>query len=487
MNTEPVGKPSHRVRHVITNTLSLVTNDMVNRAITFVVYALIARFLGAYEFGQMSLTLTIFYLLQSLAPVGLKILLVRDVARNKERSGEYLVNGSLVALVSSFLALLLMGIFLFVMRYSNDTVLIIFIISLGLVPYSVSAVCEALLQSHEQIRFITAANVPISIFRGVAAFLLLAYGFSLVWVGSLFIITFTATMVFEWILVSKYVARPVWKIDPTLLKEISRSSVTFLGLQTVIALTGSIITLFLSKSAGEVEVGLFNAANQIMAPILLVSQSTVMSLFPRMCQKFEISPLGLRQISEKLLEILLTLTLPLTIGLFFFAKPALLLLYNKEVFSHSTVILQIMVWTLIFRTITSVLGRVLMASQRERILLNIMIFEAVLSLALSFWLISTWKLAGAAYVAIIIGVVDLILHLYFCWRIVGRIRLESSLWKAAVASVAMSVWLVMSVSSGINIWLNMLAASVIFIISWLFLAIVENGGWLQLLKRYQVR
>lgn len=486
MKSETSGSQTHKIRHVITNTLSLVTNDMVNRAITFVVYALIGRYLGAYEFGQMSLTLTIFYLLQSLAPVGLKILLVRDVARNKERSGEYLVNGSLVAMISSLAALFLMGIFLAAMRYSNDTVLVILIISCGLVPYSVSAVCEALLQSHEQIRYITAANVPVSIFRGIAAFYLLANGFSLVWIGVLFIFTFTATLIFEWILVAKYVARPKWKIDPILFWQISRSSITFLSLQTVIAVTGSIITLFLSKSAGEVDVGLFNAANQLMAPVLLVSQSTVMSLFPRMCQKFEGGPGGLNRISEKLLEILLTLTLPLTIGLFFFAKPALLLLYNKEVFSQSAIILQIMVWILIFRAITSVLGRVLMASQRERVLLNIMIFEAVLTLALSFWLITKWKLAGAAYVAIIIGLIDLILHVIFCWKVVGRIRYDNSFWKAAIASISMSVWLILSLRSEINIWINIVAASAIFIFSWLFLAVVENGGWIQLLKRYQV-
>lgn len=487
MQVESAGSPVHRVRHVITNTLSLVTNDMVNRAITFVVYALIARYLGPYEFGQMSLTLTIFYLLQSLAPVGLKILLVREVARHKDRSGEYLVNGSLVALISSVLALMLMGIFLAAMHYSTDTVMIIIVISVGLVPYSVSAVCEALLQSHEQIRFITMANVPVSIFRGVAAFFLLANGFSLLWIGILFIVTFTATLIFEWILAARFVSKPVWKIDRALFWDIGRSSVTFLGLQTVIALTGSILTLFLSKSAGEVEVGLFNAANQMMAPILLVSQSTVMSLFPRMCQRFETGPDGFKQITEKLLEILLLLTLPLTVGLFFFAKPALLLLYKKEAFTQSALILQIMVWILIFRAITSVLGRVLMASQKERILLNIMIFEAALSLALSFWMINTWKGIGAAYVSIIVGLVDLTLHVFYCWKVVGRIRYEGAFWKALIASAVMSLWLIYAVNSSMNIWLNILIASVIFVFSWFILAVVETGGWVQLLKRYQVR
>ena len=476
-----------RVQHLIANTASLVTNDMVNRVITFFVYALIARYLGPYEFGQMSLTLTIFYLLQSLAPVGLKILIVREVAKNKECSGEYLVNGSLVAFSTSVAAFLLMGFFLFLMKYSSDTVGIILVVSLGLIPYSITAVCEALLQSHEKIKYITAANVPVSIVRGIAAFALLASGLSLIWIGVLFFVTFTATLIFEWLLVSKHIARPVWNIDRSLLRQIGRSSITFLGLQTVIAITGSILPIFLSKSAGEIEVGLLNAANQLMAPILLISQSTVMSLFPRMCQKFNNSPDGLGKISERLLEILFTFTLPCTIGLFFFAQQALLILYEKTEFSQSTMILQIMVWILIFRAITSVLGRVLMASQRERTLLNIMLAEAVLTLALCFWLVPGWKLAGAAYVAIIIGLIDLVLHIGFTWRVAGNIHYGRSFWKPVLASLAMSGLILLSLDIGLNIWITILISGAGYALFWVILAILENGSWPQVLKHYQVQ
>ncbi len=487
MQNNPTISPKQKLFRLITNTVSLITNDMVNRAITFVVYALIARYLGPYEFGQMSLTLTIFYLLQSLAPVGLKILLVRDVAKDKSRSGEYLVNGSIVALVTSVAALVLMGIFLVIMNYSRDTVMIIIIISMGLIPYSITAVSEAILQSHEQIRFITMANVPISILRGVAAFVLLANGFSLVWVGLLFIVSYTATMIFEWYLISKNVTRPVWKIDSELLRKISKSSITFLGLQTVIAVTGSILPLFLSKSAGEIEVGLLNAANQLMAPVLMVGQSTVMSLFPRMVFKFETGANGFRQISERLLEILLTFTLPLTVLLFFFAEPALLLLYGKIEFAESTMVLQIMVWILISRGITAILGRLLMASQRERTLLNILIFEAALTLVLSFVFIPSGKSIGAAYVSLIIGAVDLVLHIIYTWNVTGRIHYEKTLWKPVLASLAMGLFLAYSINQATNIFVSIIISSFIFLTTWFLSAIIESGGWLQLWKRYQIR
>ena len=80
------------VRKVIGNTASLLTSEVVNRATTFVLYALIARYLGAFEFGQFSLALTLFFVSQVLAGAGLNTLVTREVARDKAQTGSYLVN-----------------------------------------------------------------------------------------------------------------------------------------------------------------------------------------------------------------------------------------------------------------------------------------------------------------------------------------------------------------------------------------------------------
>jgi len=367
-----------RTARLIGNTASLVTNDLVNRAITFVLYALIARYLGAYEFGQMSITLIIFYLLQSLAPMGLKMLLVRETARNPQNSGAYLVQGSLVSLAASILAIWLVFGFLSIMNYAEDTTWIIMLISFGLIPYSLSAVCEAIFQAHEQIRWITLANVPVSLLRGLAAFWMLSAGLDLRWIGILFLVTFTITWLLEWILLTRHIAPPNWSGPPALFVQIARMAVPFIGLQGIIAITNSILPLFLSKSSGEVQVGLFNAANQIMAPVLLVSQSVVVSLFPRLCQKYDTGQHALRQTTDRLTELLFAVTVPAVIGLIFYARFVLLLIYDKEIFAISALLLQVMACSLLFRAITSVLGRVLMASGRERTLLRILIIETIL-------------------------------------------------------------------------------------------------------------
>jgi len=472
---------------LVGNTAALVVNDLINRAITFVLYALIARYLGAYEFGQMSITLTVFYLLQSLAPLGLKMLLVRETARQPADSGSALVQGSLVALGASILALWLLLGFLFWMDYAPATTRLIMLVSVGLIPYSLSAVCEAIFQAHEQIRWITAANVPISLGRGLAAWWILAAGLDLYWIGVLFLVSFTATWLLEWLLLTRHVVRPDTRPERDLFLRLARGAVPFIGLQGVIAVTNSILPLFLSKSHGEVQVGLFNAANQIMAPVLLVSQSVVVSLFPRLCQKVADGSSALALTTRRLIELLLGLSLPAVIGLLFYARFALLLIYGRPIFAISALLLQLMAASLLFRAVTSVLGRVLLASGRERTLLSILLLETGACLGLAFALIPRWGVLGAALAGLIVTLIDLILHLPPIFKLLGPLPLGRAAWKAVNASLVLIVWLVFATGTALSPWLGILVSLLLYPAVWLALAVLEAGGWRKFLAGFALR
>ena len=85
-------KLSSNLRRVAANAASMLASDVINRATTFALYALVARSLGAFEFGQLSLALTLFYTFQILAVAGLKTLVTREVAKHRERTDELLVD-----------------------------------------------------------------------------------------------------------------------------------------------------------------------------------------------------------------------------------------------------------------------------------------------------------------------------------------------------------------------------------------------------------
>ncbi len=226
-------------RRVAGNTVSLLSSDMVNRATTFVLYALVGRHLGAREFGQLSLALTIYYMAQVFAVAGLKTLVTREVAKDRARTDRYLVNGSVVVALSSLLSMAVLWQFVRLMGYSADTASIILLLSLALLPYSLSVVCEAVFQAWERMRYIAYANVSVNVGKVALAFLLLALGFRLYHLVILLVVCQAVVVVVEWRLMLQHITRPRASLDLRFLLRMARATTTFLGIDGIIAVSAS--------------------------------------------------------------------------------------------------------------------------------------------------------------------------------------------------------------------------------------------------------
>jgi O-antigen/teichoic acid export membrane protein len=429
------------IRKIARNTASLLASDMMNRATTFILYALVGRRLGAYEFGQMSLALTFFYISQVVAVVGLKTLITREVAKDRAKTDRYLVNGSVVVILASLLAMGAMQILVWAMGYSRDTGLVILLLSLALFPFSLSAVCEGIFQAWERMHYIALANLSTNIAKVVIAFMALGTLFALPGLIGLLVASYVAVLVIEWGIVLTRITRPRSGIDIRFGLAMVRTTSTFLGIDVVIAVATNINVILLSKLADETQVGVYSAASQLMVPVLLLFNSTALSIFPVMSRRFEPTFATLRWIAERMIGVLIAIALPTLVGLLFLSPLVLELLYGNRDFTQSATVLRIVVWSLIPVALTSVLGQVLLASMRERVSLRIVMIDAVATLAFGLVLTSQFGLLGAAVSALVVRLVDLFQHVLAVSRLPLGISLGRLFWRPAVASLAMAVYL----------------------------------------------
>ena len=470
------------LRRIARNAVSILTSDVLNRATTFVMYALVARHLGPFQFGQLSLALTLFYTFQVLAVAGLKTLIVREVAKHREQTDRYLVNGSLVVIFFSFLALGLMALFVKLMGYAPETSTVILLLSLGLLPYSITAICEGVFQAWERMHFIAMANVPANIVKVGMVYLLLSQGYQVRHLVILILLTYVGIAVIEWTVMLRFITRPRLQVDLSFGAGMVRSTLTFLGIDVIIAVWASLTTLLLSRLATETEVGLFSAATQLMVPVALIFQSVVMSVFPIMCRRFEPSFTGLKQIAEQLVELLLIIALPTAVGIYFIADSALLLLYGDESFLEAVPVLRVVIWILVLRALTTALGQVLLASLRERITLRIVAVNTLISFVMGLLLIGRFGLMGAAVTVLLTGMVNFLQHYIPVSKLLSGISVGKLLWKPALAVSVMALYLFLAQDQGL--WVNILGAALIYSTVLGGLIVWSNGGPRQLKARY---
>jgi O-antigen/teichoic acid export membrane protein len=429
------------LRKVSGNALSILTSDVLNRATSFVIYAMVARHLGAQEFGQLTLAFSLFYMFQIFAIAGLKVLIIREVAKDRSRTRLYFLNSCAILAVSSLVSVGALLVFLRLMHYSHSTNFVIFLLSLGLFPAAISAVCEGIFQAWERMHCIAWVNVPMNLGKMTLAFLLLFRNYGLYAVVGVLVSTFLiVAMVETWLVLRRFPAPPA-ALSLSFSLGTVRSAVTFLGIDGTLAIEASTIALLLSKLGSVAQVGLFGAACQVMVPLNLVFQSMAQTIFPLMCQRVEPGLQNLKRIAVPAIELLLMLAMPVVAGVFFLGRWVLSLFYKNPDFQQGAPVLRIIAWILLLQVFSQVLGQVLLATHREKVTLRIVVVCTMVNLLAGWPLIKFFGLRGAAITLVLNRLAGSIQHYIPVSRLLSGIPLGKMIWKPAVAAACMATYL----------------------------------------------
>ena len=466
------------------NALSILTSDVMNRATSFVMYALVARHLGAQDFGQLSLAFSLFYLFQVFAIAGLKVLIIRQVAKDRSQTNVYFINSCLIVTTSSLTSFAALFALVRLMHYPPGTTLVALLLSIGLFPTAISAVCEGIFQAWEKMHFIPWVNIPVNLARIAGTILLLTRGRGLYSVILLLLGSFFSVAAAEaWIVLRQFPVRRA-PIDLAFSFKTLRSAITFLGIDGTLAIEGSVNVLYLSKLATVSQVGFYSAATQVMVPLFLVYQSIAQSIFPLMCRNIEAGLQTLKRIVLQAVEILLMLALPAIAGISFLGEWILSVLYKNPAFLQAAPALRIVAWTLILQVFSNVLGQVLLATHRERMTLRIVMVNTAISLAVGWPLIKILGLRGAALTLLINRTAGFIQHYIPVSRLLSGFPLTKVVWKPISAAALMTVYLAMP-SNQAPIWRG-ISATLIYTGALLALTIWRSGGPRRFKERYLV-
>ena len=477
-------KPDLRsgVRRITINAASILTSDTSNRISIFIIYIFVARFLGALQFGQLALALNLFHSFQIIAVAGLSSFVTREVAKNHAQTERFLVNASFVVSLTSVISIAILSIFVWILGYASDTSAAIIILSLGLLPFTLSHICDALFQALEKMQYIAYSNFTVNLLKLSSVFLLLWFGGSLKQLIYLLVISFVFGLIIKLWFLLKQISRTGEKIDLRYCLIMAKSSVTFLGINGVSAVMKSFNIILLSKFASEIEVGIYSAANQMMAPISLVFESIAVSVFPAMCKGFETSIAKLKLMSERVLEVLLAVVLPAAVALFFLADSLFVMIYDNKDFSQSTIVLQVIVWILIFRTSSKVFGIALIASLNERKTLQILLIDLFTMIVSGFILVSHFGVIGSALTTLIVSIVHFILHYVQVSRVFSNFSIRHLFWKPAVAVAIMAI--IFFSFPELNIFVRGIIGSLIYITVFVTILFLTIGNFDQLKVRY---
>lgn len=459
----------------LSNSFSLLINRLTQSITTFVLVASIARGLGAYQLGQYMLAFNFYYVFMTLASQGLKTLFTREIARNPDETPIYLVSGSFLQLIFCSIAYVVLGVTVFALPYSEETSTICYIMGLIIIPFSLSNVTESVFQAKEKMHLIAISTVPIYILRLGIIILLLNLKYNLNYVSWVMLISETLILLIELVLISKFVSYK-WHLDWDFIKRITKASWTFMVIEGISVAKGRVQIVILSLLGGEVVVGLYSAVMQLMQPFEIIAHSMVIAFFPKMSQTALVEKDKQRQLTENLVEMLLTVALPFTLGLLFVGSDIILLIYKESSFIAASTALNISAAGLVISAFCRPQSYALVANGFEKINLWDVAISSIVGTFLSIILVSKYQLNGAAISLLFTQIISFCIYNYAVYTKLFKINFIEIIKRPIMITLGMLVLFLGIQKTSLNIIAILLIATFVYGVLVVLFTLKNMGG-----------
>lgn len=405
-----------------------------------ILFIILGRILGASVAGTFTLATT-YLLISATIMRGMDDLIVREVSRDPSQAKHYLFNFTLLRLALSIAIFFLAILFVFrFLDYPPETLTIILIIMLSLIPDGVSYVSQSILLAKRN--FLPPALIfsTVNLSKIIIAILIINNSGDIIkiaWVwffGSLLIMILILSVTIYNIGDIKIKTSFNWKILATNKKAI----LIFMSITTLATLETQSDTIILSVFYSEEEVGWYGAATTIAYSLIMFSQAYRFAVYPLMTRYAHQSPPKLISLYNQSLEYLALLVIPLTAGLLILSPQIIPLIFGNG-FSPTIFVLQILSFTLIFTILNEANIRLILVKDRQNDVLKFLFVATIINILLNFILIPNFSVNGAAVARLGSIIVFFLLCFIFINNRIHSTNIFQYIWRPAISAIIMSL------------------------------------------------
>ncbi|MFQ6114782.1 MAG: flippase, partial [bacterium] len=354
------------VRRLFKNTSILILANGIQPIVSFYLVVVISRKMGVDGLGAYSTIFNYVAVFQIVAAFGLRSLMTRDIAQNKENAQRYLVAGSIIAVLFAIISAGLMV--LLVSMLSNEPLVVRGTIyaSLALIAASLADAYEGVISGFERLSRIGYAWLTENFVRvGISLWLIYkGYGIiALVWV---YVIMRYLKTCYYFYYINRSLVRGLGNVDWSFILTLIRQARTFALIVVCVTIYWKADVIMLEAIRSKEEVGYYSAAYRLLMFTFVLVDSFVNSLFPVISNYFKASASQFEVACKHSLRLLVLATVPISVALSLQAEKIILLLYGEN-FTHSVKVLQILIWALVPYAISQIFAYALVASNKQKL------------------------------------------------------------------------------------------------------------------------
>jgi len=429
--------------------------------LAFILMIAIARYFGPAEYGIYSFAISFTALFAIFADIGMSQFIVRDIARDKKITAEYITNVSIIKIVLSGITFGLIAVMINLMNYPLSVIHIVYLFAVYTILTSFSQMLMSLFQAFEKMEYVAAITTIEKLLLISFGLYVLFLGYDLVTLAYVYIFSGIISVFLSFFLVLKRISKPAPKINFALWKILIIGSLPF-GLNTFFGmLFFKIDTVLLSIFQNNIAVGIYTAAyNPLLALGNMMSVMVVTAIYPVMSRYFVSSKDSLERFTVVNSRYMAIIGFPMAIGSFVLANRFIEVFYAGE-YMASVIAFQILALFIPIRLISSITGTLLTSINKQNIRMISVILSAIFNIMLNLALIPYLSYIGASIATVLSEIILYFTLNYYISKYYNRLSLHRHFIKPLVASLIMG--LIIFYFSRLNLVLLIIFGSTIYL------------------------
>lgn len=328
---------------VIRNTLAMFTGQSGAHAIALLFNIFLAKYFSKELYGSLQFAITYAVVFMVIAEYGLQTLLVREIAKNKDKTRTFFWNSIILKTIFSIFAFLIAFLVLpWFSESPQDNIIVYFTIGSLLFNawyFSISSVFVGHQENHIEALLFLIGKI-IYVVGGIIAVLLFK---DIKYVALMFAIASCFQCVIAFVFLIKKHKHLKFIFDFSVIEYLLKNGWLFFSITLFTTLHLKFDYLFIKKWCGDAGVGLYSGAyNLVLVPIMLAN-AFVRSMYPALSEAYTKNDKDLWKKINVGFRWLAILAFPVLFFMTINGKDILNFCYRKE-FTEATFAMQILLW-----------------------------------------------------------------------------------------------------------------------------------------------
>lgn len=425
--------------HVAKNSASIMASRVIHFLAVIALNVLIARYLSVESFGQLTFVMAISIILAPIFDLGYPAIVIREIVRNNYQAGELI--GTI--LVSKFLLLFLvtaiLSIIIYLLNWGENIVIAVFLSLFTQSILSYGQLFISVIRAFEEMHYEIVVNTVHNLILILSTLVVIKYdlGFVPLFIAS-FIGSLSQIICSAWIVIQKFVVPKFKGIKKDKILYYFMEALPLAIFAVLLTFAFQVDIFILNAFKGPKDIAMFELAHRIVIQLQVIPIAIASSLLPGFTRIANKSLDFLRAVFLKVIQLLLMISLPLSVLLMFGSDSIIYNMFGPK-YLEAGISLRILAPSLIPLFLMYPQGFLLTSVGKQRLASLSAFICFIVNLLLDIILIPKYGYIGASISTAISYSIFFISASYFVFKIIGKIPIWEVIYKPLASSIFMGI------------------------------------------------